>query len=312
MTELEIVVREWLIALRQMGRSPDTIEKYEWHLMRLVAWLAEQGVIEPQQFTKRLLRQWGAGLYEGGWSSATVKQAVSAVKSFLQWCREEEIVNEPLAGVLRTPVVRQTVQKTATEEDIRALLAVCEPGPKGWRDAAFVSLLVDSGLRASELCRLRISDVQVGVRLGEGFVNLLVVRGKGGGTMPAYFGQRTNERLRVWLLVRGSYALPSAEEVFVSIGGIRPGNPFTRDGLRGVMYKLCDKARIRRLSPHTLRRAFACIAHDAGASSRQIQEWGRWSDIGMVERYTQAYEAGRRYMGHSPVDFLDKTKTLEQ
>ncbi len=307
MNELRITIEEWLAALRQAGRSPSTIIMYNWHLDRLAGWLEAQDITETQGISKRLLRQWGASLYnDNNWSASTVKQAVSAAKSFLLWCREEEVINEPLHKALKTPKVKVAVQKTATLDEVKALIGCCCDSEKGLRDAAIVSLLVDSGLRASEVCRLRVSDLQIGMRLGEGFVNILVVLSKGGATLPAYFGQATAERLERWLAIRGRVARPGVEAVFVGVGGTKPGTAITRHGLRALLYQLSDKAGIRRLSPHTLRRAFACLATDAGANSRQVQEWGRWSNIELVERYTMAYQAGQRYAAHSPIDYIQR------
>lgn len=301
MTELEIAVKEWLIALRQMGRSSETIEKYGWHLVRLAAWLEREGITAPEQITKSLLRQWGAGLYDG-WSPATVKQAVSAVKSFLNWCRAEELVNEPLAGVLRVPKVKPRVQRTLSLEEIGQLIRACDDSLLGLRNAALVSLMVDTGLRASEVCRLMSADMQVGMRLGSGFVNVLAVQGKGGATLPAYFGRATSERLDCWFEVRR--AQEGVGNVFVGLGGIRPGTALTRHGLKNILRKMGERAGVTKVGPHALRRAFAVLAHQAGGSSRQIQQWGRWSSMQMVERYTMAYEAGRDYASHSPMDYV--------
>lgn len=304
MTELEIAVKEWLIALRQMGRSSETIEKYRWHLARLETWLGKEGVTVPEQITKSLLRQWGAGLYDSGcgWSPATIRQAIFAVRGFLQWCREEEIVNEPLVGVLRVPKVKARVQRTLDIEEIGQLIRACDDLPLGLRNAALVSLLVDSGLRASEVCRLEIGDMQVGMKLGSGFVNVVAVQGKGGATLPAYFGQATSERLDCWFEVRR--AQEGVGNVFVGLGGIRPGTALTRHGLKNILSKMGERAGVPKVGPHALRRAFAVLAHQAGGSSRQIQQWGRWSSMQMVERYTMAYEAGRDYAPHSPMDYV--------
>lgn len=306
-SELQITSREWLTALRQEGASEATLTQYEWHTLRLADWLAGRGVTEPAALSKTLLREWGASLHED-WSPATVRQAVSAAKNFLTWCRDEEIIDEPLANALRLPKnKKRAVYRTFTEEEISLLIARCDSTTaKGLRDIALIHLMIDSGLRASEVCRLRIGDIQVGVKSGEGFTNVLVVKGKGGTELPSYFGQDTADALYAWLDVR--LARPGVEEVFVSVGGLTPGSPLTREGLRAMLYKLCDKVGIKRGSPHALRRAFACIAHDSGASSRQIMEWGRWSNIQMVERYTRAYEAGRRYAKHSPMDYIRGNK----
>lgn len=304
-TEFQITIREWLASLRQAGASKSTLRQYNWHLLRLAGWLAGRGVVDTASLSKSLLREWGASLHDA-WSPSTVRQAVSSAKNFLTWCRDEELINEPLAKALRLPPQQdRTVHRTFTEDEILQMVRACDmETAKGLRDVALIGLMVDSGLRASEVCRLKVSDIQTGVRAGKGFTNMVVVRGKGGTELPSYFGAVTASALAAWLEVR--QAMPGVDNVFISVGGLTPGRPLTRDGLRSTVYKLCDAADIKRGSPHALRRAFACIAHDAGASSRQIQAWGRWGDISQVERYTRAYEAGRRYTEHSPMDYIKR------
>jgi len=111
--------------------------------------------------------------------------------------------------------------------------------------------------------------------------------------------------LRVWLEVRP--ALPGIGAFFVSVGGTTPCRSLTTRGLRIILKKLGEKAGVLDVSPHAFRRSFACIATEAGASSRVLQMCGRWEDIRMVERYTQALQAARLYQRYSPMTFIEKT-----
>lgn len=302
MNELELAIREWLAALRQAGLADQTIEKYGEHGRNLEVWLRGRGIIAPGRITKEDLRWWGVSLYDRNWSPATVRLAVFAVKSFLRWCWEEDIFNESLHHTLRVPKIKARIQRTLTIDEIGQLLMFCDDSAEGWRNAAIVSLMVDSGLRASEVCRLKRVDLQLQMRLGQGFVNVVLVQIKGGAVLPAYFGQATVGRLDSWLQVR--QARQNVDNVFVSLGGHRPGTGLTRHGLKQILGKLGKRAGIPRVGPHALRRAFAVIAHQAGGSSRQIMEWGRWSSIAMVERYTMAYKAGPDYPANSPMDYV--------
>ncbi len=166
----------------------------------------------------------------------------------------------------------------------------------GRREQAIISLLVDSGLRAAELCRLRVADVALEA-------GVLTVIGKGGDEELVPFGDTTVRRLQAWLDVRS--AAEGVETVFVSLGGLTPGQPLTTSGLRNILRRLGKKAGLDGVSPHAFRRAFACISTEAGAPSRVVQKIGRWSDIRMVERYTKALQTRRLYKQYSPADFVE-------
>ena len=77
----ESVLKEYLVTLRQEGKSDATRRNYAWHLGKLFEWLADQQIDRPDKVSRGLLREWGAELYDY-WSTATIKQAVSAAKSF--------------------------------------------------------------------------------------------------------------------------------------------------------------------------------------------------------------------------------------
>ena len=94
--------------------------------------------------------------------------------------------------------------------------------------------------------------------------------------------------------------------VFVSLGGNTPGCPLTTRGLRMNLKRLGERAGLRGVTTHAFRRGFACIATLAGAPTRTVQLAGRWSDIRMVERYTQDLERQALYEGGwSPADYLE-------
>lgn len=316
-TELAIDISQFLISQRQIGRTPSTIEKYSWHLDLWTAWLTERQVGRLADLSRSLLREWGAGLYDlkckvgpkaktdepDGWAPATIRQAVAVVRSFLGWCYRERLLNENLAESLVLPPVKNRIQRTLSPEEIQALLKACDLNTsKGVRDVALISLLGDSGLRSHELRRLTRADIQFGVRIGGELVNVVFVIGKDGHEEPTYFGHKTAERLQAWCEIRPE--VPGVDKLFISIGGLTPGKPFTRHGLRTMLAKLGRKAGLEGVTPHALRRSFACIADEAGATTRKIQIWGRWKDIRMVEHYTRSLKAGKQYNKHSPMDYI--------
>ncbi len=292
-SDLEVTIAEYLVAARQIGRSTATLNKYGWHLRRLAAWLHERGITHTDQVTRVLLREWGASLYDR-WAPSSIKLAIAAARAFFAWATEENLLaDENPALALKLPKIKKRVQRTLTAEEVQALLDICDDSPTGLRNAALVSLMADSGLRSAEVCRVKTADTLI--PLGG-----LVVLGKGGNEGRAWFGQATRERLTAWLETRTD----RAATLFVSIGGSTPGQPLTSGGLRAIVRKLGNSAGVPGVSPHAFRRAFACIATAAGAPSRDLQEWGRWADIGQVERYTQAFRAGQHYAQYSPMDWL--------
>jgi site-specific recombinase XerD len=301
-------INEFLLHGQQVGWSPGTVTSYRWHLGRFSAWLVAEDVLQVSDLSRSHVRAWGASIRET-WAPATCKGAVSAVRSFLRWLRDEGIIELDLVGALKVPRVPERVQRTMTADEVGRLLAACEtPVEHGLsladatvvalRNAALVALLYDSMLRASELCRLELDDIDLNAG------RLVVRAGKGGKDRVAVFGPQTVEILRAWLAVRRSRSGEPA--VFLSVGGSTPGNRLTSRGLRVIVKNLGERAGIADVSPHAFRRGSAAQLTLSQVPSRIVQLLGGWSKISMVELYTrwltvQSDEVQGIYNGHSPV-----------
>lgn len=288
--ELADAVREFLIAGRQCGWSPTTVKNYGWTLDHLVQWLADHDIHLVEQLAVKPLRRWGADITEGR-QAATVKGAVTTVRSFLRWLRAEELIETDLVQALKVPPVPKKIQRTMTQDEVQTLLLACDhPVEHGLtadqatatavRNAAIVSLLYDSLIRASELCALRCDEVDL--EAGQ----VLIASGKGGDGRYAYFGSDTTVALRAWLEIR--LRSPTQPWLFISIWGNTPGCQLTTRGLRIILKKLGERAGVDAVSPHAFRRGGAAAVTLAGMPSRMVQLLGGWSNIRMVELYTRA------------------------
>lgn len=311
-TEMEVATKRWLIWLRAKGKSTATQDKYSYHLERLRVWLLERGVDRPDGMSRLLLDEYVAELHER-WSPATVKQAVGGMRSFVRWAEDMGRIRKKqlkaLLKALTLPKVPVRTQRTLRMSEVETLLAVCDlKTAKGQRDAALVSLLIDSGLRASEVRRLQVDDLEFEVELMPGVVvNRLSTIVKGNKQLPGYFGRRTARYMSAWLETRDQVAARGANEVFVSLGGPTPSTALSADGLRVILRKLGRKVGLKGVSPHAFRRGFACALEMAGASTRTIQQLGRWDELDMVLLYTRDYNAGMAYSRLAPLDYGERS-----
>jgi integrase/recombinase XerD len=319
----ESTILQYLTALRQAGKSQTTcgfyssnpfyqqstteLGKYGENLRRFSQWMEERGAAGPEAATRELIVQWGASL-TNNLSNATARLAVYVVKGYYGWLLRERLVNGNPAEVLIAPVAKRRIQRALTQAEVQKLLITeCACCPYEARGVALVSLMLDTGLRSSEVCRLEIDDLHFNENL-PGLVNplnFLIVITKGGHERIRYFSDHTVERVQNWLEVRTKVAGPEVKAVFVSIGGDTKGHPLTRNGLRLVCGALARKAGIKHFSPHAVRRTFAVLMTEAGAPSRTVQVLGDWKSLEMVERYTQTYRAATQFTQYSPVNFIE-------
>lgn len=259
--------------LAERGYRGTTLEHYRYTLQ-----MFEAAFPHLEEITALSFRDW---LESHGWGHNMIRVTYMACRGYLRWKLGEDHPAIKLK-IKREPTAPQRFLKMQQVQQLLALFDTTTP--KGIRDLAICSLMLDSGLRVSEICHLEIRYLD----LEERRLQVIIKGGKWG---EGIFGNETAVYLANWLKVREKIAKPATRTVFCGVGGNTPGMPLTRNGLKTLFYYWGEALGIGAFSPHDLRRTFAVIATRLHAPSRVLQVAGRWSDIKMVERYTAGITA---------------------
>lgn len=217
-------------------------------------------------------------------SSGTVKTYYITLCTFFNFCREQEVLLcSPMARI-SAPVDRPDQIKPFSEEDCERLLAASCRTRHPRRDEAIVLLLLDTGIRATELCSLKVGDIDFDR-------DDLTVEGKGGKKRHVPICGETRKALYRYLQERGGP--PSHEPLFLSDRGVDAGGQFTRHGLRFLIRRICQSAKITgvRCSPHTLRHTFAILYLRSGGQAFWVKTMLGHESLTMTNRYVQVAEA---------------------
>lgn len=209
------------------------------------------------------------------WGDAWRYTALCSCRKFIQWMYG---VNHPALSA-RVKQAKAKKQRVLSADKALELLASFDTtSSAGARDLAIACVLLDTGLRCSEVCRLRLADVDLEHRT-------LQVIVKGGQWGTAVFSEHTAHYIDQWLHHRKP--ADGVGTLFVGFRHQSLGRPLTREGLQGMVKRWGAVIGVK-LSPHDFRRSFATLSTIYGAPSRVVQEAGRWSNIEMVERYTRS------------------------
>jgi len=259
--------------LTETDYSPATAVSYGYHLKRLADWL-DAVCIPLEHLNASLLRTY---LGSHGWGNNCQRLAGNAAKSFCRW---RYGATHPCL-TLKLPKDDSAPGRALEQEELDRLLAVFDTTtPAGWRDLAMLALMVESGIREAEVCRLELDYLNLqGMRF--------FVLAKGRKWREGTFSPITAQYLDIWLNARKEFAYPKYPFVFVSINGKTQGRKMTPGGLRANFRTMGIRAEIGKFSPHVMRRTMATLLIQNGAPTRLVQELGGWSDIQMVERYTR-------------------------
>lgn len=259
--------------------SPNTLEAYARDLQGLCAHLAQRGVRRPQEVAAVHVTRWLQSLAERGLKPSSQGRALSAARQLFAFLIRESVVSADPTSEIDGPKRRRPLPVVLSRVEMTRLVeAPMGESARSQRDAAALELLYGSGLRASELCSLRLDDVHL---------NLGVVRPRGKGSKERIvpLGKAAAAALTRYLNEGRPALLKKRPSAFVFIGN--RGKALSRVALFKIVRRYAAAAGIpRSISPHKLRHAFATHLLQGGADLRSVQEMLGHADISTTEIYT--------------------------
>jgi len=260
--------------LRAEGRSERTAIIYGQAIRFHGAWLAAQGrPATADELSRSAIRAWLAELADLH-EPSTVRTRYKGLRRFCRWLvAEGELDTDPMAG-LEVPHVVDRPVPVLDDADLTALLKACSGKTfNDRRDEAVIRLLLDCGLRVSELSGLDVETVDLDREMA-------LVTGKGSKVRPVYFGARTTRAVDRYLRERRNHRHAHDPALLLSQRG-----RLSADGVRDALRVRGIAAGIADLHPHRFRHTWA---HDfllAGGQERDLKRLAGWSSDVMLERY---------------------------
>jgi integrase/recombinase XerD len=259
---------------RALARN--TLDAYARDLNALAAHVGgerDPATIDPESIASLMVANAGRGF---GARSST--RQLSALRGFFRFLVRERAVPEDPTSLVDRPKLGRKLPRVLSFEEVMRLLAAPDTATReGACHAAMLQLLYASGLRVSELCGLRLADID----LQRGLVSAL---GKGGKRRLVPVGEVALDAIGRYLQgVRPHVAPPGATALFVSARG----KHFRRDVFWRILRRYAVQAGIVPIpSPHKLRHSFATHLLRGGADLRAVQAMLGHADLGTTEIYT--------------------------
>ena len=264
------------------GLSANTLAAYRRDLQALADWLEASGIGPLESAQESHLQAYFAARHSLS-KATSANRRLTVFKRYYRWALRERIVQ--FDPTLRMLAAKQAlrVPKTLSEDQVDALLSAPDENTSlGLRDKAMLELLYASGLRVSELVKLKTLHVS----LNEG---VLRVMGKGSKERLVPFGDKARDSLLAYLQnSRGALLGPKqTDDLFVTASGPKAGTAMSRVMFWQLIKKYAVTSGITApLSPHTLRHAFATHLLNHGADLRSVQVLLGHADISTTTIYT--------------------------
>jgi integrase/recombinase XerC len=306
--ELARNIQGWLLDGEVRQHSPNTLarrrivtEKLIWFLRHKE--LEQCGAPELRAFLAYLGNgheteggRWGNPQLTRKVRPTTVSDYYRDLRALLNFLVADGVLEaSPLANI-KPPIARPDQIQPFTTEQQQALIQAAKKSRHPRRDEAMILFLLDTGVRASELCELKRKDLDLQGRSAR-------VLGKGTKYRTVYYGPSTTRAL--WAYLREE-AREEEQPLFLSDRGLTAGEALTRNGLLQFMRRMGKTAKIEatRCSPHTFRHTFAVEFLRGGGNQMTLMHLMGHTGLQMTARYLALAQAdlAEQHRQYSPVE----------
>lgn len=258
--------------------SENTIMAYTTDLEKLVLYLEEEK-IDILDVNLENLENFTACLRDIGICPRSQARILSGIRSFYHYLLLEEYIQQDPTELLESPQIGKHLPDVLSVEDIDNLInSIDRSTREGQRNCAILETLYSCGLRVSELCNLKISDLY----LDEGFIK---VEGKGNKQRLVPISPKAIKEIKNYFMSRNEGLIKPRYEDFVFISKF--GKNISRIMVFHIIKELANRIGIKKtISPHTFRHSFATHLLEGGANLRAIQCMLGHESIGTTEIYT--------------------------
>jgi site-specific recombinase XerD len=316
-TSLKSLTRGYLLTHQTEGSSPHTVEYYRGILDRFLWYADKKGWAD----NARLLDEWHIREFLGyvgtelnRWakvgngsesstrkaSAGTVHHYYSSLRAFFDWAVEEDFVAENPMVRVKVAKSRPKVVVPFSSDEIRRMLAICDYDYErdakllGSRNRAIILILLDTGIRLSELTGMKLNDMNTET----GYIRIL---GKGSKERVVRMGKATRKALWRYLICRTH---SDTQELWLT----EEGKPLRNSGVHSMVKRLKGRAGINSSgNVHRFRHTFALSFLRTDKNVFNLQYLLGHSDLDMVRRYTRALgteDAPQAHEKASPADLL--------
>jgi len=262
----------------ERGLAANSLSAYGRDLAAFLDHLERRRVATPADMQGRDVVAFLEGLQQRGLSARTRARMFAALRGFCGFLVREEVLAADPTRDIHLPRLGQRLPRSLGPEEVQQLLSDGNDTAVGQRDGAMIELVYATGLRVSEVVSLKVSQVN----LEAGF---LTVVGKGSKERAVPIGSFARQRLLMYLQEARPKLLAGRMSPYLFVN--RVGRKLSRQGFWQRMRLAVRRAGVGgKVSPHTLRHAFATHLVERGADLRAVQMMLGHADIATTQIYT--------------------------
>ena len=293
--EISATIASFLTYVRvEKGLSANTVSAYRRDLVKFENH-AKKRKLSLESVTRDDLVDFLSSLFRQKLESRTVARHLVTVRHFFRFLVMEKVIATDPTENIQSPKFAQTLPEFLSVDEVNRLLAQPDESTvAGLRDKAMIEILYSSGLRVSELCGLKIADIQMET-------GCLRCIGKGNKERIVPMGRKALDIIKKYNAESRTEILGDKTSIYLFPS--KRGRPVNRFNFWKTLKIYGMRAGIqKKISPHTLRHSFATHLLDNGADLRSVQMMLGHADISTTQIYTHVVEGRLRqvYKQHHP------------
>ena len=275
----EVLGKYLVYLLLEQGLSENTRLAYERDVRRFFEFLDDEG-LRPEEVRLDHLHRFMCHLADMGIGARSIARIASGIRSFYGFLVLDGYTDRDPTELLHSPQIGKHLPEVLNLSEVDAIIEAVDPAhPDGPRDRAIIEVLYSCGLRVSELCNLRLSDLFLSDRY-------IRVTGKGTKQRLVPISEKAIAELECWFEARQEIEPKQGEEDYVFISQKRRQH-LSRITVFHNLRVFAQRAGIAKtISPHTFRHTFATHMLEGGANLRFIQAMLGHANIDTTEIYT--------------------------
>ena len=277
--------------------SEYTVEHYQQDIRDFLAFMSEQVIdgLETVQYSD--VRLYLTRLYERKLARKYVARKISSLRSFFKFLVREALVLDNPFSLVSIPKSEKRLPDFFYETELEELFKACNiQTPIGQRNKALLELLYATGIRVSECCQIKLSELDM-------FLSTVLVHGKGKKQRYVPFGSFAHDALEQYIQ-HGRNEIMNGKNVSHNVLFVNfRGGPLTARGVRTILDSIIKQSSLNgKIHPHMLRHTFATHMLSNGADMRSVQELLGHQDLSSTQVYTHVTKEFLRktYMSYHP------------
>ena len=276
MAKLQDTHKQFIDHLKSKSRASATILAYGKDIEQLVQFLIDLKKAQVHEITADDIQAFLAKLQKEGYTLKSVSRKLNSTKTFFRFLKVQEYITDDPASLVPHPKFETKPPRILTPLEYRSLRDVCRDDARTY---AIVEVLLQTGIRISEVANLRLEDVVFSSDGTEGYLNIKPQEGRGERQVPINKAAETG--IKHYLEVRPSTGKDTKKHLFIT----KTGRPLLVRNIRSVIDRYFKKAGIVGAKVNDLRHTWVAHHLEQGVSVVLISKLAGHKRLSTTERY---------------------------